>query len=223
MSPPPGRQLLDLHNHSDRSHDASNTLADYERAYAAGRFDVLAITDHNRIDGALDFAERASFPVVVGMEIDTAAGELVGLFLTEPVPRGLPARETAERIRAQGGLVYLQHPFLRLVVRSLAVSAREELAAAGLIDVVEVANGGPFTGRANARARVWAAARSLPAGAGSDAHEPPGIGRCAVAVAPGPVEPVSVLARLAGGVLVDQRRNSFAQLGTKARYRLRQQ
>ncbi len=100
MTPPVGRQLLDLHNHSDRSYDASNTLADYERAHAAGRFDVVAITDHNRIDGALAFAAAASFPVIVGMEIDTAEGELIGLFLEETIPTGLPASETAERIRA---------------------------------------------------------------------------------------------------------------------------
>ncbi len=67
---------LDLHNHTDRSFDASNTLRDYERAHAAGRFDILGVTDHNRIDGAIEFAERASFPVVIGVEIDSGEGEL---------------------------------------------------------------------------------------------------------------------------------------------------
>jgi predicted metal-dependent phosphoesterase TrpH len=213
------RELLDLHNHTDRSYDASNRLEDYERAYAERRFDVLAITDHNRIDGALDLAARASFPVIVGMEIDTSDGELIGLFLTEPVPPGLRARETAERIRAQGGLVYLQHPFYRLVRRPLAAAARDELAEARLIDVVEGRNGGPFTAGPDALARAWARERGLPLGAGSDAHEPPDIGRCAVAVAPGPLEPASVLARIAEGELVDDHRASWAQIATKARYR----
>jgi len=220
MGFPRSFDLLDLHNHTDRSYDAVNRLEDYEQAHTEGRFHVLAITDHNRIDGALDLAERASFPVIVGMEIDTAEGELIGLFLSEPVQVGLTARETAERIRGQGGLVYLQHPFYRLVVRSLEHRAREELAAAGLIDVVEVRNGGPFTGRPDARARAWAAARGLAAGAGSDAHEPPDVGCCAVAVPPGPLEPASLLARLPDGVIVDRHRSSVGQLATKARYRL---
>ena len=84
-------ELVDLHNHTDRSYDAVNRLEHYERAHAAGRFDVLAITDHNRVDGAFDARERASFPVIVGMEIDTADGELIGLFLQEAVPPGRPA------------------------------------------------------------------------------------------------------------------------------------
>ncbi len=219
MTPPVGRQLLDLHNHSDRSYDASNTLADYERAHAAGRFDVVAITDHNRIDGALAFAAAASFPVIVGMEIDTADGELIGLFLEETIPTGLPASETAERIRAQGGFVYLQHPFYRLVRRPLTARAREQLADQGLVDVVEGRNGGPFTAVPDARARAWASERGLPLGAGSDAHEPPGIGRCLVSVAPGPLEATSVLERLRDAVIVDRHRSSLSQIATKARYR----
>jgi predicted metal-dependent phosphoesterase TrpH len=211
--------IVDLHNHTDRSYDACNTLADYERAHAAGRFDVLAITDHNRIDGALDLRPRASFPVIVGMEIDTSDGELIGLFLSEPIPPGLSARTTAERIRAQKGLVYLQHPFYRLVRRPLRPATRDELADGGLVDVVEGRNGGPFSGRPDAAARRWATERGLPLGAGSDAHEPPDIGRCGVSVPPGPLEPESLLALLRQGTLVDNHRSSCAQIATKARYR----
>jgi predicted metal-dependent phosphoesterase TrpH len=165
---PDGRVLLDLHNHSSRSYDASNRLEDYERAHAQGRFDVVAITDHNRIDGAVDLAQRASFPVIVGIEIDTAAGELIGLFLRDRIRPGLAARETAERIRAQGGLVYLQHPFYRLIRRPLTRDTREELARAGLLDVVEGRNGGPFTSGPDSRARSWAREHALPLGAGSE-------------------------------------------------------
>ena len=87
--------LLDLHNHTDRSYDAVNTLADYERAFGEGLFDVLAITDHNRIDGAVEVAEQASFPVIVGMELDTADGELIGLFLRDRIPPGAPRTRRA--------------------------------------------------------------------------------------------------------------------------------
>jgi predicted metal-dependent phosphoesterase TrpH len=216
---PPGWELHDLHNHSDRSYDAVNRLEDYERAYAGGRFDVLGITDHNRIDGAIDFAERASFPVVVGMEIDTAEGELIGLFLEDSIHPRLSAIETAERIRSQGGLVYVQHPFYPLIRRPLPARVRDELVARDLVDVVEVRNGGPFTGRSDARALAWARARGLPIAAGSDAHEPPDIGQCVTAVPPGPADPRSLVERLRDGVVVDRHRSSVLQIATKARYR----
>jgi len=219
MTAPPGYLLLDLHNHTHRSYDASNTLADYARAHTRGLFDVLAITDHNRIDGALELAAAAAFPVVVGMEIDTAEGELIGLFLERPIPYGLPARETAERIRGQGGLVYLQHPFYRLVRMPLLPASRSELVDRGLVDVVEGRNGGPFTGVPDSRARAFAAEHGLPVGAGSDAHEPPDIGTCCVAVPPGPLTPAGVLAGLRAGILVDRHRRSVAQIATKTRYR----
>ena len=211
--------IFDLHNHTDRSYDSRNTLADYERAHEAGRFDVLAITDHNRIDGALDLRGRASFPVIVGIEIDTSDGELIGLFLSAPIPAGLTARATAEAIRAQQGLVYLQHPFYRFVRQPLRAVARDELADAGLIDVVEGRNGGPFSGRPDAAARRWAAERSFPLGAGSDAHEPPDIGRCGVDVPAGELSAASLLARLGHGTVVDHHRRSWAQIATKTRYR----
>src|SRR6185437_12977216 len=116
---------------------------------------------------------------------DTADGELIGLFLEEPVPAGLPAIETAERIRAQGGLVYLQHPFYRLVRSRMRDTVREELRGRGLLDVVESANGGPFTAAANARALAWARACGLPHTAASDAHEPSMIGTCLVSAPAG--------------------------------------
>lgn len=212
-------ELLDLHNHTDCSYDATNRLEHYRRAHAAGLFHVLAITDHNRIDGAARLRERAPFPVIVGIELDTAEGELIGLFVEDRIPPRLPARETAERIRDQGGLVYLPHPFYPLVRRPLRASVRDGLADLGLVDVVEGRNGGPFTDRPDARARRWAAARGLPLGAGSDAHDPVDIGRVAVAVPAGPVEPASLLERLPLGRIVDNRRSSSRQIATKARHR----
>ena len=86
--------LVDLHNHTDHSPDSRNRLRDYERAHARGRFDVVAITDHNTIAGALEFRERASFPVIVGQEIDTTEGELIGLFLED---RGADRPEARSR------------------------------------------------------------------------------------------------------------------------------
>lgn len=208
---------VDLHCHTHRSPDSNNSYRALIAACRRRNVDVLAITDHNRLDGAVELAGRASFPVICGMEIDTADGELVGLFLERRIPPGLSARETAERIRAQGGLVYLQHPFYPLLRRPLSPAAREALAAAGLVDVVEGLNGGPFQARYDRLAQAWARARDLALGAGSDAHEPPSIGRCLVAVPRGAVTPETLPGLLRRGVLVDRRRNSLLQLATKTR------
>ena len=116
--------------------------------------------------------------------------------------------------------MYLQHPFYRLVRKPLPPSIREDLADAGLIDIVEGRNGGPFTSGPDALAREWAAARGLPLGAGSDAHEPAGIGRCVVAIPPGPIGPESLLERLWAGRIVDHHRPSSLQIATKAHYRI---
>jgi predicted metal-dependent phosphoesterase TrpH len=200
-----GRLLVDLHCHTDRSYDARNQLADYERAHAQGRVDVVAVTDHNTIAGAVALRSGASFPVIVGQEIDTADGELIGLFLEQPIPAGLRALDTAERIRAQGGLVYLQHPFYRLVRNRMGSAAREELRGCELLDIVEAANGGPFTAAANVRALAWARACGLPHAAASDAHEPAAIGTLLMSVPAAAVDAGSLPGLLRKGTVVDRR------------------
>jgi predicted metal-dependent phosphoesterase TrpH len=208
--------LVDLHNHTHRSYDAQNRPADYERAHARGRVDVVAITDHNTIAGALELAAQASFQVIVGEEIDTADGELIGLFLREHVPPGLQAADTARRIRGQGGLVYLQHPFYRIVRGRMRAAAREELRGAGLIDIVEAANGGPLAAADNARALAWARANDLPHAASSDAHEPAAIGTCVTSVPDGPIDADTLAGLLRAGTAIDRREPAAVALGRKA-------
>jgi predicted metal-dependent phosphoesterase TrpH len=209
-------QRVDLHNHTHHSYDAQLRPEDYRRAHEAGLIDVLAITDHNTIKGALELREQVSFPVIVGQEIDTADGELIGLFLSVPVPAGLPALETAERIRAQGGLVYLQHPFYRLVRGRMRDAAREQLRGRGLIDIVEAVNGGPLTAAANARALAWARACDLPHTASSDAHEPLGVGTCVQLAPAGPVDAASLPGLLRAGRMIDRRPPAALAFGVKA-------
>ena len=89
-----------------------------DSALAAG-LGALAVTDHNTIAGGVEARARAierglPLHVIVGSEIKTATdGEVIGLFLHEEMPRGLTFAETIERIRAQGGVVYVPHPFDR--------------------------------------------------------------------------------------------------------------
>ena len=137
---------------------------------------VLCITDHNSILGALrarDYAERFSdIEIVVGEEITANEGEIIGLFLKEGIPKGLPVRETIERIRAQGGLVIAPHPF------SAHVPALGKLVDDLDIDGLEVMNGGHVDGYANHAAKRYAGNGKWAVLAGSDAHASAQIGCC---------------------------------------------
>jgi predicted metal-dependent phosphoesterase TrpH len=211
-------EILDLHNHTYHSYDSSNRLEDYRRAHERGLFDVVAITDHNTIAGAVELAAAADFPVIVGQEIDTADGELIGLFLERPVARGQSVADTAREIRDQGGLTYLQHPFYPYISRTLSRPTIDALVRDGLIDIVEGVNGGPFTGNSNLLAQVYARAHELPIAAASDAHYPRDIGRCGVRVPAGPLTAASVKERLRDGTIVDRRRSSVGSLADRGLY-----
>ena len=132
------------------------------------------------------------------------------------MPPGLPAAETAERIRAQGGLVYLQHPFYRIVHGRMRAEAREQLRGRGLIDVVEAANGGPLAAADNARALAWARACGLPHAASSDAHEPAAIGTCVSSIPAAAVTAASLPGLLRAGTTVDRRPPAAIALARKA-------
>ena len=160
---------LDLHVHTNYSTDSWATLDEIIGAAARRGLDGLAITDHNTIDGALELRETAPFQVIVGEEVGTSEGEIIGLFLQEPIPAGLSPDETIAAIHDQGGLVYVPHPWDRLRRHSaLGRSARERLI--DQVDVVEVFNARVILSRDNALARELALAHGLAMGAGSDAH-----------------------------------------------------
>jgi predicted metal-dependent phosphoesterase TrpH len=160
------RIRVDLHVHSSRSRDSTLAPAELvERARAAG-LDRVAITDHNRLDGAFEASDLDPALVIIGEEIDCAGGaDLIGLYLREPIPPGLSVEETADRIRDQGGLVYAPHPFAYL--KDARARARRVLAVA---DIVEVHNARAFLRPWNRRARQAARAAGLPCAAGTDAH-----------------------------------------------------
>ncbi len=166
---------VDLHSHTMWSGDSTTTPDELDEAVRASGIDVLCITDHASIRGAVEMSARLACRVVVGEEMKTHAGELIGLFLTEHVPAGLPAAAAAAAIRAQGGVVYVPHPFDPMR-RNLSEPALVELADAGLLDAVEVLNAKTSLRSLNERARAFAADRGLAAGAGSDAHVPEALG-----------------------------------------------
>jgi hypothetical protein len=172
----PGWVRVDCHLHTVASGDAVTTLDQLAERALAERIDVVCITDHNETRAAIEAAAAwtGAVRVIVGEEIRTQAGEIIGLFLTERIPYVLPVADAVAWIRAQGGMVYLPHPYDP--ARDSLGSAADRLCADGMADIVEafnskIADEGPNTQAADL-ARRW----GLPAGAGSDAHDPPGIG-----------------------------------------------
>jgi predicted metal-dependent phosphoesterase TrpH len=171
-----GRVRLDCHLHTMWSGDSSTTPEELAEAIAAAGLDVVCITDHSTIAGALALRDALGCKVVIGQEQRTPSGELIGLFLSERIPPGLrSAQETALAIRDQGGIVYVPHPYDPLR-HNLDEAVLEELAASGLVDVIEVRNGKTSLEHLNERAAHAATRLGLAAGAGSDAHVPEAVG-----------------------------------------------
>ena len=189
---------IDLHLHTRASFDS---LSDPERvldAALARGLDRIAITDHNTIEAAV--AMKARFPdrIIVGEEVKTAERvDIIGLYLNEPIPKGTPARETCTRIRSQGGLVYVPHPFARGKGGGGSILPLIE----DLVDAVEGFNARLHDPALNAQAVQWAAARGLPLGAGSDAHTLGEVGRAHVELAAFEDTAAGLLAALRAGRL----------------------
>ena len=172
---PAGWVRVDLHSHTMWSGDSTTTPDEVERAVVEAGIDVLCITDHNAVKGAEELADRLPCRVVVGEELRTHARELIGLFLTERIPFGTPPAEAARAIRAQGGIVYVPHPFDPMR-RNLAEAALDALVAERLVDAIETINAKTSLQSLNHRAAEYAERFDLAAGAGSDAHVPDAIG-----------------------------------------------
>ncbi len=169
---------VDLHVHTCYSVDGWMTPEEIVSLLRRRRLGALAITDHNTIEGAIAVREIASFPVIVGQEISTADGELMGLFLQEEVPRALSALETVNRIKRQGGLVGVPHPFDRFRPERLHGAILEDLA--GGLDFVEALNARVTFWADNLRAERFALEKGLLRSAGSDAHSRFELGRAYV-------------------------------------------
>ncbi|NPA93180.1 MAG: PHP domain-containing protein [Chloroflexi bacterium] len=159
---------VDFHIHTFASPDS---LTPVQAVLASARrrgLDMVAITDHNTIQGALEAWALAPEQVIVGEEIMTTQGELLAYFLEETVPPGLSPEETIARVRAQGGVVAVAHPF---DARRKGHWQMEDLQRiAPLVDAIEGLNARCFSRQANLEAQKFAQAWGLPVLAGSDAH-----------------------------------------------------
>ncbi len=172
-----GRRMVDvdLHMHTDHSYDCATPVEVLLAEARARGLGAIAITDHNEVSGALDARAKADgVRVIVGEEVKTAdQGEVIGLFIEEKIPRGLSLQETIAEIKRQGGLVYVPHPFDRLH----SVPDYEHLLdVLDSVDAIEVFNPRVAISEFNDEAVRFAAKYRIPAGAGSDAHVPQGLG-----------------------------------------------
>lgn len=162
----PGLIRVDLHVHSSASFDCTTEpILLVERCHRLGLAPIF-LTDHDTTLAGIRLQVASQHRVVVGEEIATVDGELIGLFLQHRIPPGLTARETALEIKDQGGVVYLEHPYDQFR-RHLTEEAIENLA--DLIDIVEVFNA-RSDDKTNRRAEELCEILGAVPGAGSDAH-----------------------------------------------------
>lgn len=205
------RWEVDLHAHTSASYDCLSEPRDVVAAAREAGLDRIAVTDHDEIAGALAARSIDASLVIVGEEVRTAEGlDLIGLYLHRRIAPGATFRQTAEAIRAQGGLVYLPHPFDRHRGTDEAFLA----GVADCIDAVEGFNARVHDEEANRRARRWAGERDLPVGAGSDAHLLGEIGRGRVRLPPFGEDPAELLASLGSGRIVGRSSSLLVHLGS---------
>jgi hypothetical protein len=211
VSSRPANAFLDLHCHSSASFDSLARAEDLVRVAAERGLTHIAITDHERVDAAMRARDAApeGITVIVGEEIRTTGGDMIGLYLTEAVAPGMSPAATAAAIRAQGGLVGIPHPFDRFRKSGLhlaAAAALDELAR--LADYLEVHNARVPFGDANTKSAELAHRLGMPGVAASDAHSTLEVG-VAYTIAPWPIRSAEELRMALGSADVVPGRASY--------------
>jgi predicted metal-dependent phosphoesterase TrpH len=196
---------IDLHCHTEASWDSSSPLEEIPKRCVERGIRVQAITDHNCIWGAEKLQEsilaRDNIPltIIVGEEISTSEGELIGLFLKNKIDAGLTPEETVLEIKKQGGLILLPHGFDPLKRWHLKIEARNRIIP--FIDIVETFNARISRPYWNRAAVKWAEEQRVAMSAGSDAHTIADVGNAWVEVPTQPINsPSDLLATLKKGV-----------------------
>lgn len=183
----PGAGKADVHIHTTASDGGASPKAVLEYIEHETDLDVVAITDHDTLAGAQEAkrnhdAGKYRFDLVMGAEITSTAGHILGLFLTEEIPKELSPRETIQRIHDQGGIAIAAHPLLILKYIDPDMLTADGVGIDVLMnegfDAVEIVNGGPTMKNVNARARLLNRSLLFRAETGSsDAHILEAIGK----------------------------------------------
>lgn len=166
---------VDLHTHSEASPDGGITSEQYAEAVNNGTLDCIAITDHNRIDYAVKVqAKLGKDKIIIGEEISTKQGEIVGLFLSKNVTPGQDINQSIQDIKSQGGLVYIPHPF-ETVRSGITEQTLDRIRKD--VDIIEVSNGRAIFQNYGPQAFVWAKKHQVSTAASSDAHRASALGK----------------------------------------------
>lgn len=215
--PPDSLWNVELHSHTCWSKDC---IVPFERIIARCRergVDKIAITDHNTADGALVFAQLAPDLVIVGEEIMTTQGELLGYFMTESIPARLTPEETIKRLRDQGAAISVSHPYDRL--RKGAWEEADLLRIIDQVDAIEVFNSRCVYHEDNEKAAALAKARGVRGTVGSDAHSKPEYGQATLRLPPF-TSAAEFIAALEAGQANERYSSNFVHLNsTTAKWR----
>ena len=172
----------------------------------------IAVTDHNTIEGALAVREIAPFTVIVAEEVASSEGEITGLFLEETIPAGLSPVETARRIKDQGGLVSVPHPFDRFRGHVISDAALDQILPH--IDIVEAFNSRNSLPADNRKAEEFAHEHGLVVSAVSDAHTTFEVGRTYVEMPDFDGTPEDFKRALAEGTIVSKPATPLVHVAT---------
>lgn len=212
------RSFVDLHCHTSASFDSLASPRSVVAAAVRRGLTHLAITDHDRIDGALEARDAApeGLTIIIGEEIRTRDGDLIAVFLSRAVPPGMPAADTIAAVREQGGLVGMPHPFDRFrgsISKGQEEDALRELASG--VDWIEAWNARLLVGDGNARAADLARSVGRPGVAVSDAHTTVEVGVAFTMLDGEPDTAASLRTSLASDLeLVTGRGSAYARLVT---------
>ena len=161
---------IDFHTHTACSYDAFTTIRQLEKFFRKHPDFVLAITDHNEIEGALEAKKRFGDQIIVGEEIKTRHGEILGLYLSQHIEAGLDVETTIDKIRQQKGLIGVPHPFKRHGNSDSPLAEEFLYNFVDQFDFIEVFNARNRTAGANSKAMQFAEEYNKPQTVGSDSH-----------------------------------------------------
>lgn len=164
---PPIKTVFHVHtNHSPDCNKSAEELLDIAQRRGIG---CLVVTDHDAIEGAHEITAKApaDLKVVVGQEVTTTVGHIIGLYLRELVEPGMSLRDTALAIKRQGGLVVIPHPFNLIFGCGLCRHINEVI---DLIDIIEVSNSQNICSTPNRKAQQFAEQHGFPQIVGVDMH-----------------------------------------------------
>jgi predicted metal-dependent phosphoesterase TrpH len=175
--PPAKRAFADFHIHTRFSRDSLLEEEPFINLAIERGLTHVAVTNHNNVEGAIAVRDKVAelgltdqLTVILGEEVSTTDGEVVGIFLEKTIPRGLSANETVDEIHRQGGLVSVPHPFDPFRGSHIREGPLRNLAEMGKIDMLEVFNSRVTFQRHNVEAAEFAARYGIPGIAASDSH-----------------------------------------------------